>query len=154
MEGFYYAEKEGVIVGTNTLWTSFVGGSVATIAYLLGGVDELIKALGIVMVVDFTLGLSVAYLVKKDVESRKAFKGLLKKSAMMLMVIVAVQLDKVTDSGDFMRNAMILFLIGMEGISFIENLGKLGIKVPSFIKNAFTQLQMDNDDKSKDGEGK
>ncbi|MEG0472127.1 MAG: phage holin family protein [Solibacillus sp.] len=66
------------------------------------------------------------------------------------MVIAAVQLDLATESGNFMRNAMILFLIGMEGISMIENLGKLGIKVPKFLANALSQLQMDNDDK-KDG---
>ncbi|MFB7159260.1 phage holin family protein [Lysinibacillus sp. NPDC056232] len=59
-----------------------------------------------------------------------------------------------TESGNFMRNAMILFLIGMEGISMIENLGKLGIKVPKFLMNVFTQLQIDNGDKPKDGETK
>lgn len=65
------------------------------------------------MAIDFTLGVMVAWFIK-DVDSRKAFKGLLKKTAMMLMVIAAVQLDKATDSGDFMRHAMILFLISME----------------------------------------
>jgi len=83
---------------------------------------------------------------------KKAFKGLIKKFAMILMVIAAVQLDLATESGNFMRNAMILFLIGIEGISMIENLGKLGIKVPKFLANAFSQLQMENDGKSKDGE--
>lgn len=63
------------------------------------------------------------------------------------MVIAAVQLDLATESGNFMRNAMILFLIGMEGIGMVENLGKLGTKVPKFLSNAFTQLQIDNDEK-------
>ncbi|MFJ7734730.1 holin family protein [Lysinibacillus sp. NPDC097287] len=136
---------------TNTLWVSIIGGITAWIAYLIGGVDELITALGILMAIDFTLGVMVAWFIK-DVDSRKAFKGLLKKTAMMLMVIAAVQLDRATDSGDFMRHAMILFLIGMEGISMIENLGHLGIKVPRFLQNAFTQLQNKNDDKPKDSE--
>lgn len=134
---------------TNTLWASIIGGITAWIAYLIGGVDELITALGILMAIDFTLGVMVAWFIK-DVDSRKAFKGLLKKTAMMLMVIAAVQLDKATDSGNFMRHAMILFLIGMEGISMIENLGHLGIKVPRFLQNAFTQLQSKNDDNPKD----
>ncbi|MDM5333452.1 phage holin family protein [Ureibacillus composti] len=135
---------------TDTLWTSLVGGLTASITYLIGGVDELAIALGILMFIDYILGLSVACTVNKNVESRKMFKGLLKKMAMLFMVIVAVQMDNATNSGDFMRNAMILFLIGMEGISFIENLGHLGIKVPSFIKDAFTQLQNENDKKSGD----
>lgn len=134
---------------TNTLWTSFVGGSTAWIAYLVGGVDELVRALGTLMFIDFTLGVMVAWTLK-DVDSRKAFKGLLKKTAMIFMVVAAVQLDNATDSGDFMRNAMILFLIGMEGISMIENLGHLGIKVPRFLQNAFTQLKNDNEDKKEE----
>lgn len=138
---------------TNTLWASIVGVITAWTIYLIGGVDELIKALAILMAIDFTLGLMVAW-VMKDIDSRKAFKGLLKKTAMILMVVATVQLDYATDSGDFMRNAMILFLIGMEGISMIENLGQLGIKVPRFLENVFTQLKNDDEDKSKDDEDK
>lgn len=44
------------------------------------------------------------------------------------MVIAAVQLDTAKENGNFMRNAMILFLIGMEGINMIENLRKIGIR--------------------------
>jgi len=134
---------------TDTLYTSLVGGSMAWVAYFVGGIDHLIKALTIFMAIDYILGIMVAYVVK-NVESRKALIGLFKKAAMILMVIAAVQLDLATDSGNFMRNAMILFLIGMEGISMIENLGKLGMKVPKFLTNAFKQLQIDNDDKKDD----
>lgn len=134
---------------TDTLYTSLVGGSMAWIAYLLGGIDHLVKAFIIFMAIDFALGLMVSF-VKKKTDSKKAFIGLIKKTAMILMVIAAVQLDAATESGTFMRNAMILFLIGMEGISMVENLGKLGIKVPKFLSNALTQLQVDNDDKERD----
>ena len=134
---------------TDTLYTSLVGGSMAWIGYLVGGVDHLIKALVIFMFIDYSLGFMVSLVFKKT-KSKKMFKGLIKKTAMGLMVIAAVQLDQATESGNFMRNAMILFLIGMEGISMIENLGKLGIKVPKFLANAFAQLQTDNDDKKGD----
>ncbi|MGE7843815.1 phage holin family protein [Lysinibacillus sp. NPDC093712] len=139
----------GDILETNTLWSSLVGGITALIAYLIGGVDELVTSLTILMAIDLTLGVMVGWIIK-DIDSRKTFKGLLKKTAMILMVIAAVQLDNATESGDFMRNAMILFLIGMEGISIIENLGKLGIRVPKFLANAFAQLKKDNDDKKDD----
>lgn len=134
---------------TDTLYTAIVGGSMAWLAYFLGGIDHLVKAMAIFMAIDYALGIMVGFLFK-NVESKKAFKGLIKKFAMILMVIAAVQLDLATDSGTFMRNAMILFLIGMEGISMIENLGKLGIKVPQFLAKAFSQLQMENDDKKGD----
>ena len=134
---------------TDTLYTSLIGGSMAWVAYFVGGIDHLIKALVIFMVIDYVLGFMVSLVFKKT-ESKKMFKGLIKKTAMVLMVIAAVQLDLATESGNFMRNAMILFLIGMEGISMIENLGKLGIRVPKFLANAFSQLQMENDDKKGD----
>ena len=134
---------------TDTLYTSLVGGSISWTAYFVGGLDHLIKALIIFMVIDYALGVMVSLIYKKT-ESNKMFKGLIKKTAMCLMVIAAVQLDLATESGNFMRNAMILFLIGMEGISMIENLGKLGMKVPKFLTNAFKQLQIDNDDKKDD----
>ncbi|WP_036132029.1 phage holin family protein [Lysinibacillus sphaericus] len=134
---------------TDTLYTSLVGGSMAWGTYFVGGIDHLIKALVIFMTIDYVLGFMVSLVFKKT-ESKKMFKGLIIKTAMCLMVIAAVQLDLATESGNFMRNAMVLFLIGMEGISMIENLGKLGIKVPKFLTNAFTQLQIDNDDKPKD----
>ncbi|GIN91858.1 hypothetical protein J6TS1_44050 [Siminovitchia terrae] len=80
------------------------------------------------------MGWSVAIFFKKNAASKKALKGLLKKAAMLLVVVVANQLDVVARSGGhFMRNAMIFFLIGMEGISFIENLGHMGVRVPKQI---------------------
>lgn len=66
---------------------------------------------------------------------------------MLSAIIVANQLDLVAGSGGhFMRNAMILFLIGMEGISFIENLGYMGVKVPKQISDAFAQLKEENEE--------
>lgn len=135
---------------TDTLWNTVTGGAFMSAAYLFGGVDQLVIALIIIMSTDYVTGLIVAYFYKKNVESKKAFKGLMKKTAMLFAVIVANQLDIVAGSGGhFMRNTMILFLIGMEGISFIENLGHMGVKVPIQISNAFSQLKDVNK-----GEGK
>lgn len=124
---------------TDTLWTTLAGGSVSAIAYLIGGIDHLIIALVMMMAVDYISGIMAA-IVSRVVSSKSAFKGLMKKSAMCLSIVVANQLDIVTNSGEFMRNAMIMFLIGSEGISFIENLGRLGVKVPKQISKAFAQL--------------
>lgn len=125
---------------TNTIWAAFVGGSTAWAAFLLGGVDNIFKAFVTLMVLDYVLGVMAAY-VRKDIDSKRAFGGLLKKTAMIMMVIAAVQLDTAMDAEGLMRNAMVLFLIGMEGISFVENLGHMGIGVPKWLKAAFSQLQ-------------
>ncbi|RJS59133.1 phage holin family protein [Bacillus sp. PK3_68] len=135
---------------TDTLWNTVTGGAFMSAAYLFGGVDQFVIALMVLMATDYISGLSVAYFFKKNVESKKAFKGLMKKAAMLLAVIVANQLDIVAGSGGhFMRNAMILFLIGMEGISFIENLGHMGVQVPAQISHAFAQLKEDNKETNK-----
>ncbi|MED1419007.1 phage holin family protein [Bacillus smithii] len=131
---------------TDTLWTTFTGGSASAIAYLIGGIDHLSIALGTMMAADYVSGLMVA-IEGKAVSSKSAFKGLMKKAAMLLAVVVANQLDTVTGSGDFMRNAMIMFLIGSEGISFVENLGRLGVSIPVQISKVFAQLK---DEPSKD----
>lgn len=65
---------------TDTLYTSLVGGSMAWLAYLVGGIDHLIKAFIIFMVIDYILGIMVGF-IHKNVESKKAFKGLIKKNS-------------------------------------------------------------------------
>lgn len=130
---------------TDTLYASITGGGISTIAYLFGGIDHLLTAFLIIMTLDYLTGVSAAF-YDKQVSSETAFKGLIKKGAMLSLIIVATQVDIILgNDGQFARYAMIMFLIGMEGISFIENLGRLGVKVPQFIVDRFAQLKDDND---------
>lgn len=67
---------------------------------------------------------------------------------MLSLIIVANQVDIILgNDGQFARYAMIMFLIGMEGISFIENLGRLGVAVPKFLVDRFEQMK-DEDEKT------
>lgn len=131
---------------TDSLWTGITGGITVYVSYLLGGIDNLLTAFVILMACDYLTGISAGF-YDKQVSSKSAFKGLMKKGAMFVLVIVANQLDIITGSGDVARNAVITFLIGVEGISIVENLGRMGIKVPSVISNAFTQLKDKDGDK-------
>lgn len=133
---------------TDTLYNTLVGGSISALAYLVGGIDHLITALGIFMATDYITGWMVA-INTKNFNSAVGFKGIMKKTAMIFAVIIAVQLDTISGTGgQFMRNTMIMFLIGMEGISFIENLGHLGVKVPKQISSVFAQLKEENETKA------
>lgn len=143
---------------TNTTYAFLVGGGFSIFAYLVGGFDNLILSLAIMMGVDFVSGIlvgakngyeqskrfhltGVAEAVKVGVSSKKAFIGLMRKSAMLLAVIVAVRLDMLMGSEKgFLRNAMIMFFVGTEGISFIENLGKIGVTLPRQFTETFAQL--------------
>lgn len=143
---------------TNTAYTFFIGGGFSIAAYLIGGFDNLILSLVIMMAVDFVLGIMIAardgYVqsrrievsgiqeeVRVGVSSNKAFFGLMKKMAMLLGVVVAVRLDMMMgNEGDFTRNAAIMAFIGMEGISFIENMDKLGVQLPRVFTESFAQM--------------
>ncbi len=143
---------------TNTAYMFLVGGGFSIFTYLIGGLDNLILSLAIMMAVDFTTGIMVGAkngyeqsrrfnltgipeAVKVGISSKKAFSGLMKKTAMLLAVIVAVRLDMLMGSEKgFLRNVMIMFFIGTEGISFVENMGKLGVTLPEQITRTFAQL--------------
>lgn len=143
---------------TNTTYAFLVGGGFSIFAYLVGGFDNLILSLAIMMGVDFVSGIlvgakngyeqsqrfkatGIAEAVKVGVSSKKAFIGLMRKSAMLLAVIVAVRLDMLMGSENgFLRNALIMCFIGTEGISFIENMGKIGVVLPKQFTETFAQL--------------
>lgn len=135
---------------TDSFYTFVVGGGAASVAFLLGGVDHLIVALTIFMAADYLTGLIVS-LAEKSTDSRIAFRGLLKKGAMLVLVIVSHQLDIVAGTVDsnFLRNAMIMFLVGVEGISILENMGRLGVPVPSFLKQRFEQMKKSSEEGEK-----
>jgi len=139
---------------TDSLYTFVVGGGAASVAFLLGGVDHLIVALAIFMAADYLTGLIVS-LAEKSTDSRIAFRGLLKKGAMLTLVIISHQLDIVAGSVDshFLRNAMIMFLIAVEGISIVENMGRLGVPVPAFLRDRLEQMKNESEgDKNAKGD--
>lgn len=78
--------------------------------------------------------------------------GLLKKGVIMLVILVAAQLDGVINGGEgvtLFRSAAEFFYIASEGLSIVENAGLLGVPVPKGIKQALEALR-DKNDKDKD----
>lgn len=133
---------------TDTMYTFLIGGGFSGVSFLMGGFDNLILSLVIFMTLDYITGLMVGFQTK-TLSSNIGFKGLMKKTAMLFAVIVAVQLDGLFgNEGQFMRYAMVMYLIGLEGVSLIENFGHLGFNVPKQISDAFTQLKNENGPKT------
>jgi len=128
-----------------------IGGIIATSTYLLGGLDHLLATFSIFLILDYVTGLAVAA-YRKEINSKAGFVGIGRKVAMFIFVIVAHQLDIISgNTQGFIRDAILLFLIGTEGISILENCGKLGLPVPTFLINTLNRLK--NDD-SEDRGGK
>jgi len=117
------------------------------VAQALGGWDEDLRMLCIIMAMDYITGIICALVWKKSPKSsdgsfnsRLSLKGLLRKAGIFLAVLIAYQLDSVAGT-EFIRTSAILFFIANDGLSVIENLGIMGLPMPSSIKNAFEILR-------------
>ena len=118
------------------------------LGYFLGECDGLLIALVVFVVVDYITGVMVAVSERK-VSSAVGYKGILKKIFLLIMVGVAHVLDAhVMNTGSMLRTAVIFFYLSNEGISIIENAGKLGIPVPEKVRKVLEQLK----DKEEGGE--
>ena len=110
-----------------------------TIAKLLGGWDMALYVLISVIALDYITGVLVA-IFNKCVSSEIGYKGLLKKMMILLLVYLAVLLEQATGT-NVIRLLVIMFYIANEGISVLENAGKLGVPYPPQIKKILIQLK-------------
>ncbi len=108
--------------------------------YLFGVWDPILQALIALVAIDYLTGVLAAYSEKK-LNSEVGFKGIAKKVCIFLMVAVANVLDGSAGLGDpWLRTAVIMFFIGNEAISALENMGQLGVPLPEFLKAALEKL--------------
>lgn len=128
------------------------------IAGLYGGWNGTMTVLVIFMAADYFLGCLCALTGKSQKTdgghflSAVAFAGLLKKGVIMLVVLLAVQLDKAIGNGTAMfQTAATFFYIANEGISIVENCGLLGVPIPSVLRNALEALRDKSDKGDQDG---
>jgi len=140
-------EREDSMEKLKELICGLIGITVGTIARILGGWSADLQTLITFMVIDFTMGLVVAFVFKKSTktetgagESNACFKGLCKKAVMLLIVLIAYRLD-ITLQVNYIRTTVIIALIVNELISIIENAGLMGVKFPKVITNAIDILQ-------------
>jgi len=116
-----------------------------SITYLIGGWDSVLKILAVLIVVDYVTGLMKAAL-NKDLASDIGYKGLLKKAAIFIVVILAHQLDlTIPQENPIFRTMVCYFYIANEGISITENIALLGVPLPGGLVEALKKLKKDND---------
>lgn len=118
---------------------------------MMGGWDHLTALLAWAMAVDYLTGALCALVWHRSpktasggYESRTGFKGLVRKGVIVLIVMIATELDKMTSSST-MRTATILFFATNDGMSILENLGIMGVPYPPALKNAFEVLRKNAD---------
>lgn len=116
------------------------------VTWFLGTWDTALIVLVCFMFLDYLTGVLRAW-INKEVSSDIGLKGIARKAVIFVVLIVAVLLDKLLNTGTWVfRTLICYFYIANEGISLLENCAGLGLPIPEKLKDALVQL--------KDGEKK
>ncbi len=135
--------KNSVLAGLAAVG-SFLAGA-------LGGWDTPLALLVALMAADYLTGVLVAAVWQRSdksatgaLDSKAGFRGLVKKGMILLLVWLGVLLDEAVGAG-YVRMAVVLFFLGNEGLSLLENLGLMGIPFPAFLRRALEALREQGD---------
>ena len=130
--------KQEIQAGTFTAVIGSMSG------YFLGGCNAIIEALIVLMGLDYLTGLCAAYLsTEAKLSSRVGLRGIVKKIMILCLVALAHQLDTAAGSSTVARDIAVLFFIGNEGLSILENAAKCGLPVPDRLKQSLAQFTQD-----------
>lgn len=106
---------------------------------LLGGWDVALQVLVIFVVADYLAGVAAAWYLKK-LDSNVGLRGIAKKILLFVPVGIGYWLDTLLGA-ELLRSLAIFFYIANEGLSILENLGRMDIPIPAVIKAALEQLR-------------
>lgn len=130
-----------------TVVGSVLGVLGAVCGFLFGELNGLLIAVLVLMGVDYITGLGAAS-VRHELDSKIGWKGILKKACMLLILAVAHILDVYVlgianlSEGHAAIMTLVEFLyIGNEGLSILENAGKLGVTLPKPLYKVLVQLK-------------
>lgn len=129
------------------LTCSLVGLTGTLITTLFGGWDSVHTTLCIFMIIDFLMGVAVAWIFKKSPKtltgaysSNVGFKGFCKKIATLLIVAMCYRLDMILGV-EYIQEFICIAFIFNEGVSIIENAGLMGLPIPKVLTNALDVLK-------------
>lgn len=125
------------------IYNGIVATLLTTFIYLVGSLDVAMIALLVAIVLDYVSGVIKAY-VTKQLSSQTGFKGIVKKVAVLMIVMLAVLVDRVTGETGAIRTLVIYYFVANEGLSIIENFGQAGVPIPQSIKKALKALKKEN----------
>lgn len=115
--------------------------------FLFGELDGLLIALIAFICLDYITGLIVGA-AQHRLNSQISFTGLCRKALILVIVAVAHIIDTQILGGtsSVFRSATCGLYIANEGMSILENAGKLGLPMPKKLKEVLEQLRDKEDD--------
>lgn len=108
------------------------------IAYLLGGYDLALSTMLSLTIIDFITGVGVA-LTLGQFKANRCAQGIIKKVFIYITVALGVVVQKFIGDSIPLRETVIIFYIVSEGLSCLENIGKVA-PYPEALKKALAQL--------------
>ena len=123
------------------------------LGFFLGGLDGMLIALIIFVVLDYVTGVMCAISDKK-LSSEVGFRGIFRKVLIFILVGVANIVDvHVVGTGSALRGAVVAFYLSNEGLSMLENAAHLGLPIPDKLKEILAQLHGREDKSVDSGDG-
>lgn len=111
-----------------------------TIIYLLGGMDIALKSLIIIIMIDYITGIASA-IYNKKLSSKIGFKGIIKKFSYLCIVALSVVIDNLIGQNGVIRTLVIYFFVANDGLSIIENMAEMDIKLPKKLVDSLEQIK-------------
>ena len=131
-------EKSFFLIGLGAI------GSV--ISELFGGWTSAMTTLVIFMLIDYITGILVAAVFKKSnktedggLESKAGWKGLIRKFSTLLIVLISIRLDIIFNT-TIISNCVVFTFLANELLSLLENVGLMGIPLPSVLTEVISVL--------------
>lgn len=117
----------------------------------IGGVDSIMVLLIQLIIFDIITGVIKA-LVKKQLASRTMFYGIIRKMLIFVIIVIAVQVDKVVlevvktpmqimNHDIYIRTLFIIYFALEEFLSLLENLCDIGVPFPKWLKGLLKQVE-------------
>ena len=138
--------RSWIPTGTEAQVGTATGAGGALVSYFLGW-NEALEALLVLMVIDYMTGLLAAYICPDmKLNSTRGLKGICKKIMILLLVVLAHELEKAAGV-PAVQSVVTWFFIGNEGLSIIENAAKAGVPVPKRLRDTLEQLTKEQEAK-------
>lgn len=116
--------------------------------YAFGGWSELLIFLCIAMAVDYITGVAAAIRTKDKLNSKIGFWGLSRKGLILLVILIAHQLDMLLNT-DMIKGGAIYFYLANELISITENYSRIGFPLPEILKRVIYIVKSQSDEEEK-----
>ena len=117
-----------------------LGSLVAFIFLVTVGQNDAMNVLLILMTVDYLSGVIKAF-ITCTANSKAGIIGILKKVMIILVIVLAYQLDILFDGKLAIKTLAVGVFISNEGLSILENASICGIPIPEKLKKVLTQYQ-------------